>query len=460
MSLKFVVSERGKPLLVLEDFTYRLKRELKNGEKFWTCTKSNCNAKVFTVGDVLSRRDTTHHHEADPQTISRKVISSTAKRKATENLSERPSKIIHSALIDNVGDFKNLTVTDINSIKRNIYNERRKTLPPLPKSTEDVIEILKNMDIRTVKMENFLSVCDEENKIVVFSCDSNLRFLSSCDKMFMDGTFQFCTKYFCQLFSIHVVKNGHYIPVAFCLLTNKAQSTYVQLFRLIQRKLEEINCAFLPKCIVADFEQAIHGAISQVWPHCAITGCRFHLGQAWYRNIQKLGLSNDYQNPESEKGEWLRYLFGLPFLDPEDVGDCFALDFAEFQPVDDSVTHMADYLVTNYISEDAKFPPTVWASQSASTELTTNACESFHSHFNAQFYASHPSIFSFIDTLKQCQTTTYLKIQSLAKPKKIQNKAVRQRHETITAKIEAYKSGSITRLNFVKCISYLSKRSK
>jgi hypothetical protein len=45
------------------------------------------------------------------------------------------------------------------------------------------------------------------------------------------------------------------------------------------------------------------------------------------------------------------------------------------------------------------------------TKRTDNGPESFHSHFNDQFYCAHPCIYVFIDVLKQIQTTTYIKIK-------------------------------------------------
>lgn len=75
-----------------------------------------------------------------------------------------------------------------------------------------------------------------------------------------------------------------------------------------------INIEFLPKEIVVDFEIAIHNAISSIWQSVKITGCRFHLTQSWYRQIQKLGLTNEYKDQNSEIGKWLHYCFGLIFL--------------------------------------------------------------------------------------------------------------------------------------------------
>jgi hypothetical protein len=62
-------------------------------------------------------------------------------------------------------------------------------------------------------------------------------------------------------------------------------------------------------------------------------GCRFHLGQAWFRAIQKFGLPTKYKGPEEdEAGKWMRYLFGLPYLNPEEVG--------ALQPTDNRITQL------------------------------------------------------------------------------------------------------------------------
>jgi hypothetical protein len=58
----------------------------------------------------------------------------------------------------------------------------------------------------------------------------------------------------------------------------------------------------------------------------SIKACQFHLSQAWYRKIQNLGFSPEYQNHESETGQWLKNFLGLCFLDPAEVEDCFVYD--------------------------------------------------------------------------------------------------------------------------------------
>jgi len=71
----------------------------------------------------------------------------------------------------------------------------------------------------------------------------------------------------------------------------------------------------------------------------------------------------------------------------------------------------SDYILNNYILSDATFPPILWAITEPPTEArTTNGPESFHNHYNAQFYTSHPSIHQVIQILLDIQSESYLKI--------------------------------------------------
>jgi len=58
-------------------------------------------------------------------------------------------------------------------------------------------------------------VNDSLNGLVMFSCDENIKFLSMLTTMYVDGTFNYCVRYFCQLFTIHGFHNNYYIHLAF-----------------------------------------------------------------------------------------------------------------------------------------------------------------------------------------------------------------------------------------------------
>jgi transposase-like protein len=55
-----------------------------------------------------------------------------------------------------------------------------------------------------------------------------------------------------------------------------------------------------PTEVVIDFEQAIHSAVAAVFPNEKISGCRFHLGQSWWKKNQILGLTKIYNTNTDE----------------------------------------------------------------------------------------------------------------------------------------------------------------
>jgi len=101
---------------------------------------------------------------------------------------------------------------------------------------------------------------------------------------------------------------------------------------------------------------AIHLGALSTWPEINIKGCRFHIAQSWWRKIQTLGLSNEYKQ-DSEQGKYLKYFFGLAFLKPEEVVDCFIVDLMSIQPNDQRIQEFTDYILNNYIDSEAIPPP-------------------------------------------------------------------------------------------------------
>jgi hypothetical protein len=82
----------------------------------------------------------------------------------------------------------------------------------------------------------------------------------------------------------------------------------------------------------------------------------------------------------------------------------------------------ADYLINIYICFHMIWGPVVnCASVAVDTCLTTNACESFHAHFNSNINSTHSNIFVVIAKLKEVLTETYIKINSLDVPFQFQN---------------------------------------
>jgi hypothetical protein len=275
-----MLSEKGKVLLIVDGFKFRFHKMLCDDVKRWLCTRKTCKAYIKRKHDVIVEAFLEHNHESDSdQTLNRQKLSNSLKRKATEDICEKPSKLLHRELHSKHVD--TLTVTNVNLIRKNIHNARKHILPQIPTSISDVHDALDAIEITTNNNEQFLLFNDRNSNIVMFSCRTNLTFLSKLDTIYVDRTFRCCPKFFTQLFTIHGLQNDHYIPLVFFLLPNKSVSSYSDAFRRIVEECAKLNLKFSPETIYADFEKAIHSAASFIWPESDIKGCRFHLGQSW-----------------------------------------------------------------------------------------------------------------------------------------------------------------------------------
>lgn len=454
--VKEIKSERGKTQIVHENYKFSKHRCTSTNETVWRCIKRpKCNVYVYTVGEPGGFSVTTvrnEHNHGPEENIARQILSVACKRKAEEDLTERPTKIVHKELTSS-NFSETLKCRDLKCIKENMYNARRKTLPTLPRSAHEVHSYLTKHFYKTSREENFVLENDLEKGIIIFGCKTNLQFLCKSEFIYMDGTFKYCTKFFTQLFTIHGYLNGHYIPLVFSLLKDKKEETYRLCLEKIKFLCSVNNLHFIPKKVVVDFEIATHNAVRKIWDNITIIGCRFHLTQSWWRKIQKLGLSCQYKDKNSEIGNWLRYCFGLVFLDPNLVSDFFVFELLEIKPNDDRLTAFADYLVDHYISDEATFPPHIWADASSALNKTTNACESFHSHLNNSFYYSSPTIFYFIDVLLKFQTEVYIKCNSVATSCKSKNSATRRQQDFLQKLLTELKCQKISTLYFVKVVS-------
>jgi hypothetical protein len=97
--------------------------------------------------------DNHNHPPHEEKILNKNELSNSLKRKATEDLRERPTKFIHQKL--------------------------RGVLPKLPTTQEEVHHALNSHPIKTNRDEPFLLVNDAENKIIMFLSQTNLEFLCS-----------------------------------------------------------------------------------------------------------------------------------------------------------------------------------------------------------------------------------------------------------------------------------------
>jgi hypothetical protein len=333
----------------------------------------------------------------------------------------------------------NLYQDDIKNVSKTIYRERRKRHPTLPKSRNDVHLALSSMSIETSKSEKFLQLNDIDNGVVIFSSYINLKCLCDVDDVFMDGTFKCCPKFY----TLHGYKKGNYVPLVFILLPGKSEVVYQYAFSSLIRICREKGLEFSPSTVHVDFEETVMKVVKSLLPTVTVKCCRFQLGQSWWRKIQSLGLSNEYKDKESDIGKWLLMTFGLHFVSGDSIEDIFAEVIMSEAPSDSRCTSYADYLTVN-----------LWAEPPSDVRRTTNGAESFHSHFNAQFYFCLPSIFAYLDVIMHIQTVNYIKIRHISETS-VQSRTEREKIAYITTDLwTKLQSGNIHVDKYLKSVGY------
>lgn len=140
------------------------------------------------------------------------------------DINERPQKIILNE-IQSSSSVSNFTVNDVYAIRQFINRARKHSFPINPSPLNEIHFAINNTDLFTSNGEEFVLINDQETNIIIFFYETNLIVLCESHPIFVDGTFEYCPKYFTQLFTVHS-KNNFYIPLVFYLLKIKYSETY------------------------------------------------------------------------------------------------------------------------------------------------------------------------------------------------------------------------------------------
>ena len=205
----------------------------------------------------------------------------------------------------------------LEQIKSSLYAHRRMRLPPLPSSRENIC--LQGEWTKTASGDDFLIADDgDEDRVLIFATDDNIRQLCRADTVYGDGTFQTCPRLFYQIFTLHIFCHGKQHPVLYALLPNKRRDTYQRMLTMVQQKATSLGTVLDPPAFLADFELAIKQAVQLAFPTAEYKGCYFHFCQALMRKVQSLGLQVQYQN-DTELRTFIKKVAALAFVPPRFV---------------------------------------------------------------------------------------------------------------------------------------------
>ena len=164
---------------------------------------------------------------------------------------------------------------------------------------------------------------------------------------------------------------------------------------------------------MSDFEKGAFLAAVEVFPGIASEGCFFHLSKRLDYHVKSLGLMQKYKD-DTDFRIRVKKLAALAFIPVADVIPAFESLSTHF--LQDEFPLLA-YFEKTWIGTPVgatrrltpHFPIQMWNAlerSAACSTRTTNALEAYHHAFNALISCQHPSVWKFLDSLRNQQALT------------------------------------------------------
>ncbi|XP_071041791.1 serine-rich adhesin for platelets isoform X3 [Parasteatoda tepidariorum] len=164
--LQFLPSERGKQILIFENYRYNLKRMSKKGKAKWICgtkVKSKCSAIVWLIDGVFHSRSGRHNHETDEKFIERKKLMMSMKKAAVRDVTVPLKTIYEKEIAKAAVSFEaTANLPQFQNIRKCLIKSRNSAVPKLP--TGDDVKLLLNPQRKTENGKKFLLADSSEEK--------------------------------------------------------------------------------------------------------------------------------------------------------------------------------------------------------------------------------------------------------------------------------------------------------
>ncbi|XP_029645758.1 uncharacterized protein LOC115219713 [Octopus sinensis] len=416
---KFVQSEKGKPMLLVDGYLFVKDKELKN-KKYWKCQnyKKYCKCRAKTDGDEVISVSGEHNHAGNPVNVEVRRFMEKIKNDSKET-HDSPQYVILNA----ASDISNLTVPalpPLSSIKRTIRRVRQREICglPVPNHRKDITFL--DEYTKTNRGDDFLLFDSgpSEDRMLIFSTRQNLYVLDSCQNVFMDGSFKTVPVIFDQLYTIQGLKNGFCLPLIFGLLPNRKEETYIKFVKTVKTLVLFSNI----DSITTDFEPTMIKAVRTEFDSVNLYGSFFHLGHCLYKKVCAFDLKEKY-NTDAHFSLSIRMLLALAFVPTEQVYDAFGalVDEAVYPP---EALPVVDYFEDTWLGRpcirNGRRPPIfdlkMWSCfdrVQQNLPETNNAIEVWHRAFLHQVSANRSTIWRFIEELKREQSLNEINIEKL-----------------------------------------------
>ena len=321
--MEFTTTEKGARKLLKDGFIYFFQKTLANDVSSWECSlrrKGQCKARVkLTSDDQFIEQTNEHTHPPSETNCEMARVKAEIKRRA--ETSNDTSRQILAGELGGVTETTIVNLQPMETLRRNIRAARQERNTPTQPLNREAIPVIPQHYCETEDEQNFLifdSGVADPDRILIFSSEQQLQFLSISDHWFADGTFKVCPKVFFQVYTIHAEQGGKIFPCVFALLPNKTEVRYTRFYQEIFNRTDGDG----PEDILIDFERSALNALNNVKPQVGKKGCFYHFCANVWKHIQNFGLQHLY-NMNQEFAINLRMLCALIFIPPPEVTNGF-----------------------------------------------------------------------------------------------------------------------------------------
>ena len=347
------------------------------------------------------------------------------------------------------------------SLSRKVQRQRKKLSapPPAPSTAkETVFPPQFQLDSNGNRFLLFDSNTRSGKRVVVFATEKNLTQLNNSSIIFLHGTFATAPQGWVQVFIIRIflAETKDHIPVAFCLLENKAKESY----RMALQCFKDAAPSWNPEGFLSDFETAITGAVEKLFPTSWMQGCNFHLDQMLLKHMKRVpgfGTNKDLQ------GE-LYVIFGLAFLPADEVAEAWSDLSHNFLSTFPESKEFCDYVESTWI--DGRYTCKQWNCYDrtlAGQPRTNNVSEGGNNVLRLAMGCVKPVIWKWIETILKVQLKSDFKInQFMCGGSNVSKKKSEiKRQESMSRLVRDYSFvDPDQRLGFVRKMSHFSSSQK
>lgn len=473
-------STKNKDVIEVSGYVYHYhSSNTRKTRKYWRCElRDVCNGRCVTNynfdAQVQVFKEGDHTHERNAADAKVRHVTQSIYDKSRECPNDKPAAVIEE-IISQVNDEEVIMrIPERRTLFRNVNRNQNRKRPAIPTCLTN-LNVLPPYD-HTLAGDIFLqfdSGTDDEDRILVFYSDNDLRHLTRSRSIFADGTFDPVPSMFYQLYSIHGVVMSHIFPLVYVLCCRKNDATYRRIFEHLRNEAETRGWDFEPVNIVLDFELAAMNVLRAFFPTANIHGCYFHYTQSvWCYAASHCGLQAAYHDDIDVRNS-VSLFFSLPFIPLSDLLTVFD---AIMDEVHEDVVPLGLYIETTYVrgrpargrrkAIEPRYPPTLWNVYDLvlqNDDRTNNVVEGWHSRFQKMINTHHASIWKFLERIQKDQKMNEVCITQLhgghtrvKHPIKKKYAAKQAKISNIVAQYNVYKDEDNI-FQYLRAISYNTK---